>query len=148
MQKLQTTIFYSILASEAGHVFCCVIPTVLSLLALAASYGIIITVPGFVFSIHKYMHEWEQLVIILSGLLLVFGWALFMLNKRIESRHDCCSKSKCETKTNKAQIVMVIASALFIVNVTAYTFLHGSMNADFTINTHQHENHLTVTTAN
>jgi hypothetical protein len=143
MQKLQTTIFYTILASEAGHVVCCVIPTVLSLLALAASYGLMVSIPGFALSIHEYMHEWEQTVIIISGLLLAFGWALHALSKKIErEKHDCCSQTKCAGKKNKAEIIMLAASALFIMNVAVYTFVHTDMNANFEQKTvHEHSSH-------
>lgn len=141
MQKLQTTLFYTILASEAGHVVCCVIPTVLSLLALAASYGVMVSIPGFALSIHEYMHEWEQTIIILSGLLLAFGWALHVLSKKIERDHDCCSQTKCESKKNKAELIMLAASALFVMNVAIYTFVHDDMSADFSSQKHQHSNH-------
>ena len=144
MQKLQRTIFYTILASEAGHVVCCVIPTVLSLLALAASYGLMVSIPGFALSIHEHMHEWEQTVIIISGILLAFGWGLHAISKRLELNkrdHNCCAHTKCETKTNKAHMIMVAASALFIMNVAIYTLVHDGMTASFQQETSRHGNH-------
>lgn len=142
MQKLQTTIFYTILASEAGHIVCCVIPTVLSLLALAASYGLIVSIPGFAISIHEYMHEWEQTVIVISGVLLACGWALHAFSKKIERDHNCCPHTKSEGPKNKVEIIMLAASALFIMNVAIYTFVHNDMTANFQPITQQHTEHL------
>lgn len=105
MQKLQTTLFYTILASEAGHVVCCVIPTVLSLLALAASYGVMVSIPGFALSIHEYMHEWEQTIIILSGLLLAFGWALHVLSKKSSAITIVVRKQNVKAKRTRQSLL-------------------------------------------
>jgi len=141
MQKLQTTIFYSILASELGHVFCCVIPTVLSILTLAASYGMVVTIPGFALSYHNYIHTWEHLIIAISAALLVLGWSLFALNARLQIKHDCCSQTTCNKTRHKSKIIMIIATVLFLVNVSAYFLLHKDRNTVPVAPAQNHHNH-------
>lgn len=144
MQKLQSGIFYTILASEIGHVFCCVIPTVLSLLALGASYGLVATLPDFLVSFHSFMHQWEKLVILVSGTLLALGWLLYWLSLRINGAADCCGGDHTKTgKTgNKTVLVMSVASVLFCLNLGIYLGVHQGAGADFGVQNHHaaHEN--------
>lgn len=63
MQKLQNTFYWAIIATETSHVFCCVLPTVFSILSFMAGLGLIGIVPVWMQDAHTFMHNWEVPII-------------------------------------------------------------------------------------
>lgn len=129
MEKLQRTIFWTIVASESTHIFCCVLPTIFSLAGLLTGLGMIVTIPGWMTSIHETIHGWEIPVIIFSAVMLVFGWVLYFISRKIDCVEDAgCRHEPCAPKKKSALTILIIATALFTFNTSIYMGIHrGTM---------------------
>ncbi len=128
MQKLQKGIYAAIVASEASHVFCCVLPTVFSALSVLAGLGMISAMPGWMVEIHELLHGWEVPMIIVSAIVLMLGWSLHWYSKKIDCHDHGCGHGPCDTKKDRAHLILKIATALFLVNVLVYVVLHRGMD--------------------
>jgi len=143
MQKIQKTIFWTILASETTHVFCCVLPTIVSIMSLMSGMGLIAAMPGWLDHFHELMHGWELPIILGSGLLLILGWVLYAISRRIDCRTDGdCHHEPCAPKKKHASRILMIATILFVVNTAIYVFVHRTMDTGATGRTTiPHEEH-------
>lgn len=128
MQKLQKTIYGAVIASEASHIFCCVLPTVFSALSVLAGLGMISAMPGWMVSIHEVLHGWEVPMIIGSAVVLALGWALYWYSKKMDCADLGDGHEHCESKKDRASLILKIATVLFLVNVTIYTVIHRGMD--------------------
>ena len=127
MSVLKKTIAASVVLSETIHVFCCVLPTVFAILSLIAGLGFTAVLPTSLVHFHDAIHDHEFSLIIISGIILALGWALYGFSRRLDCRTEgACHHAPCEPKKDKTKILMVLASALFIVNTTIYFLLHAS----------------------
>ncbi len=141
MEKLNKGIFYSVIASESIHIFCCVLPTVFSVLNLLAGFGIIATMPTFMDNAHHMVHAYEIPMIILSALILISGWGLYFYSKRISCRTDgACSHAPCAPKKDRTKLFMILATFLFFVNISVYFVFHRSVNENIMMG---HDDHAT-----
>lgn len=125
MQKLQNTLFWTIVASETSHVFCCVLPTVVSLASLLSGLGLVSALPAGVLSFHDFMHRWEIPLIIFSGVVLALGWALHIISVRIDCHDSGCGHEPCAPKKRRTTGILKIATALFAVNTSVYFAFHA-----------------------
>ncbi|MGB0719683.1 MAG: hypothetical protein ACPGRX_04370 [Bdellovibrionales bacterium] len=128
MEKLQRSLNIAVLAAETSHVFCCVLPTVFSLLSLLAGFGLIGAMPSGMLQFHDAMHEWEVPIIIASGVVIVLGWALHDYARRIDCHDTGCGHGPCEPKKKRSAKVLKIASVLFLVNVSVYVLVHRGLD--------------------
>lgn len=129
MEKIQKTLFWSIIASESMHVFCCVLPTIVSVISLLAGVGALSFLPGIVLDLHEVLHRWEVPMIVLSGVILAVGWVLYYASRRIDCHDEAgCTHGPCSPKKNITFKVMVFATALFAFNVLVYLSLHYGHN--------------------
>lgn len=126
MQKLQKTLFAAIIASEASHVFCCVLPTIFSIISLLAGVGLV-SMPVWLSGFHDFLHQWELPMIALSGAVILLGWALYAYSKRIDCHNTGCHHGDCKPRKNIALTVMKIATILFVLNTAIYLVFHRSM---------------------
>lgn len=148
MEKINKGIVWSIIASESIHIFCCVLPTVFSILSLLAGFGMIATMPGFIENAHHIIHDYEIPMIIMSAITLMLGWALYIYSRRISCRTEgTCSHSPCGPKKDRTRLFMIIATILFVVNVAVYFTLHRAMDNNGMVHAshaeigHDHHNH-------
>ncbi len=139
---LHRNIGIAIILAESTHVFCCVLPTLVTIISIMASVGAIIPIPLFLLDIHEFLHEYELPVIAFSGAVLALGWGLYLA-----SRVTVCEKPHCEPhetvcagKKDRTRWVLAVATALFIVNITIYFTLHRG-NEDLLPHGHAHEQH-------
>ena len=127
LQKtLHRNIGIALILSETTHVFCCVLPTVVTVLSLLASAGAAVPIPLFLLDVHEFLHAYEVPVIIGSGALLGLSWGLYGAARRTN-----CEKPHCEThemacprQKDRTRRVLMIATILFAANVTVYLTLH------------------------
>jgi len=129
MKKLQKTLNVAILATETSHVFCCVLPTVFSLLSLLAGVGLIGAIPPGVEFLHDIIHDWELPIIMTSGLVLVLGWWVYDYAQKMDCNHMGEEHQICDSKKKRSATILKIASVLFIVNVSVYFLVHRPMEA-------------------
>jgi hypothetical protein len=122
--KLKKSVLWAVVLSEGSHVFCCVFPTLFSLLGLLASVGIFVAMPAFMVEMHDFLHVWEIPLIALSGVLLAFGWAVVLYSDKIDCHSTGCAHGACAPRKTKAHLVLKIATAVFVVNLLIYAFVH------------------------
>jgi hypothetical protein len=131
MEKYKNTVLTAIVLSEASHIFCCVLPTVFSIVSLLSGIGIISALPLGWVHIHDMLHHYEVPMIALSGLVLALGWGLHwstehMMTDQTETHTHCCH-GPCEPKKNKVHFVLKAATVLFVVNVSIYFIFHREL---------------------
>lgn len=125
MEKVQKSIYWSVLASEITHVFCCGLPVIVSTMSLMASLGLISVLPTGIMALHDIMHAYEVPMIIASAAVLALGWALHHISERLNCVKDSdCHHEPCAPKKKKASKVLWFATVLFAVNVSVYFGLH------------------------
>ncbi|MFA5592004.1 MAG: hypothetical protein WC989_01655 [Micavibrio sp.] len=127
--KIQKSLFWAVIMTEASHVFCCVFPTLFSLIGLLAGLGMIATLPPSMVALHAFMHEWEVPMIIGSGIVLTLGWAALWYGGRIDCHSTGCDHGTCVPRQKRAHLAMKIASVLFVVNVLVYSLIHRTDDA-------------------
>jgi hypothetical protein len=129
MEKMKRGLFWGLIASESVHIFCCVLPTIFSVLSLMAGMGMIATMPGFIDEAHHIIHDFEIPMIIISGMILILGWGLYFYSRRISCRtQGSCSHEPCTPKKDRTRLFMVLATILFFVNITVYFTFHQPMD--------------------
>lgn len=129
MERIQKSLFWAVVASEASHVFCCVLPTVFSTLSLLAGMGMISAMPAPLEGFHEILHAWELPVILASGVVLALGWALHRYSLALDTRQSCCAHGDCTSSKRRSSRVLKIATVLFIVNVAVFAILHRGLGA-------------------
>lgn len=139
MQRFKTAIFWTILVSETGHIFCCALPAIVSVLSILSGLGLMGALPAGMLAFHDFMHEWEIPVIIASAVLLVLGWGLHALSLRIDCHNTGCRHGACAPKKISTSKLLWIATALFAANITIYAVFHYEPTAIEI--THQHHDH-------
>ncbi len=115
---------WAVVLSETGHLFCCVFPTVFSLLGFLAGLGMIAALPPSMIAFHELMHMWEVPIIALSGVLLGLGWAVHHYSQQMDCHDTGCAHGACAPAKKRADIVLKIATCLFLFNVLIYAGVH------------------------
>ena len=100
---------FGIIASLLPHLFCCVLPVVLSLLGLF--------IPEIAHT--ELVPEWiESWLFVFSGLMLCLSWVLILRD---------CPCAECHDKnTHKGQkIILAVITVLFIISVILHLLVHA-----------------------
>lgn len=120
MVRLSGTL--SILAAFS-HVFCCGLPMAATLLSLGAVTGGALGLGA----LHAYLHAYENVIIVFSGLMLCLSFAALKLSERMDcsAQGDCCHEP-CAPKKHGHRILFWVAFALFWVNFAVYLFGHNA----------------------
>ncbi|MCE7885959.1 MAG: hypothetical protein DYH13_00425 [Alphaproteobacteria bacterium PRO2] len=129
MEKYRKTVLTAILLSETSHIFCCVLPTVFSIVSVLSGIGIISALPAGWTHLHDLLHHYEVPMIVLSGMVLALGWGLHYYTEHMgpHEQHKHCCDGHCgpkEQKKNKVHMILKVATILFLVNVTVYFMFH------------------------
>jgi len=129
IERVQKSLALAILASETSHIFCCVLPTIFSLVSLATGLGLVAAMPAGLESLHAMLHAWELPMIAVSGFVVSLGWGAHYLAIKLDCHDTGCSHGPCGPKKRKAGRILRIATFLFAFNVTVYLFFHHGLNA-------------------
>lgn len=130
MEKLQKATFWVLVLSESTHVFCCVLPTLVSIISLLAGAGALTFIPSSLLDVHDLLHHWEVPMIIFSGILLALGWGLYRLSQKLNCVQDAhCCHTPCAPKKTATFKIMLAATALFVFNVIIYFAFHAGHNS-------------------
>jgi hypothetical protein len=125
MQKMQKALFWTIVLSESTHVFCCVLPTLVSVLSLIAGIGALSFLPTFILQIHETLHAYEIPTMVFSGTMLALGWALHFYSEKLDCATDaCCAHEPCAPKKSRTFKIMMFATVLFAFNLVIYFVFH------------------------
>ena len=123
---IQKSLVWTVILSESSHVFCCVLPTVISLVSLLAGMGVVVAMPASLLRLHDLLHEWELPMIAASGAVLLLGWLATWYSDRIDCHSSGCAHGACAPKKDKAHLVLKIATLLFLLNIAVYFGVHRS----------------------
>jgi hypothetical protein len=124
IRKAQGMFSWLVIASEVSHVFCCVLPSLFSVLTILIGMGVLGAMPLWMDGFHDIMHNYEIPLMAMSGTVVLLGWALHFVAKRIDCRDTGCSHGGCSSSKRKSLRILKIATVLFVVNVAIYATLH------------------------
>ncbi len=124
METLNKHLFWTVILSETTHVFCCVMPTLFSLLSLFVGAGLIAALPPGWQALHDTLHLYEVPLIIFSGAVIALGWGIDLYARRIDCHDTGCGHPPCKPVKKRAHIVMKIATVLFVCNLIIYFLFH------------------------
>lgn len=143
MQGFHKHLGWAVLASELSHVFCCVIPTLVTILSAFANVGLFIISPdGVLMHIHNAMHTYEIPVIVFSGAMVVLGWVAHFLTKDVDCHSTGCCHEPCTPQKSKNSKVLLIATLLFAVNIAIYFGVHRNVMRLDMFRPHPLEHHI------
>lgn len=124
-KKTQNLLSWVVITSEVSHVFCCVLPSAFSILTLMVGMGLISTMPIWMDDLHHVMHDYEIPMMIISAIVLILGWGIHYIARKIDCRdNSCCAHEPCAPKKIRSFRILKIATILFAVNVFIYTTFH------------------------
>ena len=138
-EKHQKRLYWAILLSETSHIFCCVLPTLFSLLSILAGIGLVAAIPGWLTDFHDIMHDWEVPMIMLSATVVALGWALHFYSQKIDCHDTGCHHGPCGPKKKMASRILIAATILLAFNVTIYFGFHRAMEAPSSAGVHAHD---------
>ena len=140
-EKIQKSMVWAVILSESSHLFCCVLPTIVSLMGLLAGLGVIVALPSGVLQLHEFLHEWEIPMIAASGVILALGWIAIRYSDKVDCHSTGCAHGACAPKKSRAHLVLKIATVLFVFNVAVYVVVHRSdwFNEHSPLGQHGHE---------
>jgi len=110
--------------SELSHVFCCFLPSVFSIMTVLVGMGALGAMPLWFDGLHDVMHVWEVPIIGFSALILVLGWSLHFVSKRMDCHSTGCGHEPCAPKKKSTTHILKIATFLFVINVSIYGVVH------------------------
>ena len=97
MENLRRHFGWAVLVSELGHVFCCVLPTIFTVLSFAANLGLVSMAPSWMLAIHERIHHYEVPIIVFSGVILLIGWAGVYLSRKVDCHDTGCGHPPCDS---------------------------------------------------
>lgn len=65
-------------------------------------------------------------MIVTSGIVLLLGWAVVVYSRKVDCHSTGCAHGACAPKKNRANMILKIATILFVVNVVIYFGVHRS----------------------
>ncbi|MCK6418167.1 MAG: hypothetical protein L6Q57_04420 [Alphaproteobacteria bacterium] len=120
-------ILWAVILSETSHIFCCVLPTLFSVLSLLAGLGMVSLMPPVFVEMHEMLHAYEVPIIAASGLVLLLGWVLHRHAQKVDCHDTGCHHGPCGTQKGLSHRILLIATLLFVVNVSVYLIFHRGM---------------------
>jgi len=128
MQRIQNIFHWTIIGTFLSHVLCCGLPTVISAISLMSGLGVMASMPTGLATLHNVIHVYEVHLILFSGVMIVFGWALHEISRRIDCHDTGCGHPPCAPKKKRSAKLLMIATALFAINlVIYYAFDHNAV---------------------
>lgn len=124
MRRLQKLLGFGLLASELSHVFCCILPSLFSLATFLVAVGFLSAMPVFFSDAHDALHDWEVPMIIGSAVMVLLGWGIHFYSVVFDCHTTGCQHGSCQPAKRKTSRILVVASALFVVNVCVYMAVH------------------------
>lgn len=140
MQNISKNFGWAVLASELSHVVCCVLPTLFTVLSFAANIGMISSAPMWLMDVHHAIHDYEIPIILFSGAMVCFGWAVHRMSLRVDCHDTGCHHPPCDPVKTRNGKILIVATILFILNVGIYTTIHKNIfNLSFLPTDIQHD---------
>lgn len=123
-ERLTSFMSWAVILSEVSHVFCCVLPTLFSVLTVLAGLGLISVVPGFIMSWHDAIHAYEIPIIATSAIITVLAWYVYFNARANDCHATGCVHEPCTPRKDRAKRVLIAGTTLFVINFAIFFFLH------------------------
>lgn len=138
---------WAVVVSELSHVFCCVLPTLITVLGALANIGLVSVAPHFILDIHDTLHAYESSIILFSAAMVCLGWGVHLSSMKVDCHDTGCTHPPCDPVKKKNARVLVIATVLFAFNLVIYFGIHRNVfglemfrtNAALYTDAHNHE---------
>lgn len=132
MEKIRRNIGWLVIASEASHLFCCILPTLAAVMSLAVGVGLL---PASFTLLHDFIHGYEIPIIVFSGVLLALGWWAYHTATETDCHALGHDEHHCHQTTDRSKRYLVIGTLLFLLNLCVYLGLHAELRG------HDHDDH-------
>ncbi len=122
MSSFQKAINASLIIILSSHMFCCVLPMVISFTSLITGLGFLTSSPA-VEAFHEVTHRFETPLLLISFVMLFLGWGINIYRQRHDvacCHHTGCSHESCVPKKQTAYKILIIATLLFLINFAIY----------------------------
>lgn len=126
MQRFQSITNWAAAFTQLGHIFCCGLPALFSVLSLLSGLGIMMTIPKGLETIHHTMHDYEMPLIMTAGIITVLGWVLHLISIKLDCRTTGCAHGPCGSKKNRSSKVLIFSTILFAINLVILFTVHGA----------------------
>ena len=123
--RLQNCVNIALITSQLGHLFCCGIPIVFSVLSLLSGLGIVASMPFGIDCLHCVLHDYETHIIVGSACVLAFGWVLHYMAMRMDCRSTGCGHEPCAPKKKTSSKILIFATVLFVFNLANFFLFHA-----------------------
>lgn len=127
MSNIHKHFGWAVLASELSHVFCCVLPTLVTIMGVLSSAGLIAGAPDFIEKIHDTIHHYEVPIIVFSGVMVALGWVFHLSTRTVDCHATGCVHPPCDQKKVTNSKILLVATALFAVNLVIYFGIHQNI---------------------
>ena len=127
-EKHKNKVFWAILATEFSHIFCCVLPTLFSVVSLMAGFGLVASIPTWLVGFHSAMHGWEIPMLTFSMIVVLLGWTFHFYSYKEDCHDHGCHHAPCGPRKRRANKILVVATVLLFVNAAVYFGLHRGMD--------------------
>lgn len=125
MHRFQTITNLTVAITQLGHLFCCGLPALFSVLSLLSTFGIAISLPSAFEELHHLMHSYEIPVLVFAGIITSVGWTLHYVSWRIDCRSTGCMHEPCAPKKRRSSKILILSSVLLLLNVLVLVTAHG-----------------------
>lgn len=125
MQRFQSIANWAAAFTQLGHIFCCGLPAIFSVLSLLSGLGIIVAMPAGMDNFHHVIHDYEVPMIVTAGVVTTIGWALHFISIKLDCNASGCCHEPCEPKKNRSSKILVFATFLFTVNLVIFFVTDG-----------------------
>ncbi|MDY0029236.1 MAG: hypothetical protein RBR86_04750 [Pseudobdellovibrionaceae bacterium] len=127
MADIRKNFGWAVLLSELSHVFCCVLPTLVTVMGVLANAGLMGAAPGVLMDLHETIHHYEIPLIIFSGVMVALGWIIHLASTDVDCHDTGCAHPPCSPKKRNNSRILVIATVLFAVNLLIYGGVHQNV---------------------
>lgn len=125
MERVQAVVQWVLLVSLTSHIFCCVLPTVFSVVSALSGVGLLSASMPAVHFIHEITHDFEHVLLSFSAFMLMISWGAYLYSRQIDCHNTGCQHGPCDSKKDRSKLILWVASALFVFNViTLVAFSH------------------------
>lgn len=127
-RKIHKHLGWAVIASELSHVFCCVIPTLVTVLSAFANVGLMVMAPdGWLMTIHEALHHYEIGIIVFSGVMVALGWIAHLASRGMDCHESGCHHPPCDAQKSRNSKILLIATCLFAANLVVYFGVHRNV---------------------
>lgn len=123
MQRIQSFIDWASVLTQLGHIFCCGLPLLFSVLSLLSGLGVMMVMPSEMIFLHEMTHDYEVPMLVFAAIIISVGWGLHYIAWRMDCLKTGCSHEPCGQKKKRSSKILAFSTVLFAFNVSLFLLL-------------------------